>query len=201
MRSLVRCAVLFALCFLLSSCLPDSDRPLCDPALAHIDARLTGVWFFVNEDNEPTYVHFAAKDSHWTQAVTVEYLKEGGLRSGNDGLYEFFIYDMDNSHYMNFINKPQGPKADAEAPSYFFGKYEISKEGVLSIWILNDENTVRSAIEAGALKGEVSGKKDWTQSVRITDTSENIASFVRKSDPKKLFGEKVLRLKKIHEPK
>ncbi len=198
MKIMAKIAVLFTACVFLSSCIPDSEKPLSDPVLSTIDKRLIGVWYFVNDDGEATYTHFAAKDSHWMQALTVDHLREGGLRAGKDALYEFFISEIGKDRYMNFIVLPE--EKSKEPPAYFFGKYEISDDGSLLIWLLDNEDTVRAAIEAGRLKGVVSGKKDWTQSVRIKDSAEKITAFITAADPKTLFSEKPMKLKKIHEP-
>ncbi len=198
MKIMTKIAVLFAACVFLSSCIPDSEKPLSDPALANIDKRLVGVWYFVNVDGDATYVHFEAKDSHWMQALTVDHMKEGGLRADSDSLYEFFISEIGKDRYMNFIVFPK--EKSKEAPTYFFGKYDILADGSLLIWIMNNEDAVRVAIEAGRLKGVVSGKKDWTQSVRIKDSAEKIIAFITTTDPKTLFTEKAMKLKKIHEP-
>jgi hypothetical protein len=64
---------------------------------------------------------------------------------------------------------------------YWFWKYEVSTEGLLTVWELEDE-PIRLAIEDGKLKGRIR-----KASLELDDSSENILAYFLSNEGEKAF--------------
>lgn len=165
----------------LISCVPsESVNPLSDPNGAKADARLEGLWVGQDPDGDTHFFHFIHKESGTADLVLV-------IPDGKDGAgvlhYDFFTTVLDGSSYMNLRAKSSPDPLNAPyttAPAYIFAKYEIAKDGSLTIGYMDDE-LVKKAIDAESLDGITEGK------VRITATTDKLAAFVRSADVSKLF--------------
>jgi len=160
---------------------PESDNPLSDPAQPSADARLAGVWAgHMDGDEDTAYLIFVTKEDRTTDIALIGADPSDGA---NVLQYNFFTTVIDSAFYMNLrkklVTEPDEPEYTI-SPRYFFAKYDLSKDGTLTISYMNPE-TVERAIDDGVLEG-TSG-----EDARITSDTKKLAAFVQKSDPKKLF--------------
>lgn len=167
----------------LTGCLPVSQNPLSSPENAGTDPRLVGVWYGKSGEDE-IFLHFI--QGAVLQVVEVDHEKKGGAHTT---LYNVFVTVLGEQHYLNIREGKNKP--------YYLAHYQL-KEGVLKISLMSD-NSLAKAIKAGKLKGTVTGKPEDLD-VTITDTTERLAGFVKKSETEKLFDQKFGTFKKVQLP-
>jgi hypothetical protein len=181
---------------LLASCLPESKNPLSSPSASRIDRRLEGVYAPRGKDSDDgeEYWHFhyrgvrtasshdAPRTTPWLEVMSVQSLKDGGLKTQR---YEALTTAIGGRDYMSFIEIPTSGAKTKSLP-YKFARYEVNWRGDVRIWIAGDK-AFAAAIKAGKLRGTVTHGK-IVDAVEITDTTERLAAFIAASDPKVLFG-------------
>ena len=109
-----------------------------------------------------------------------------------------FLTIIDNEHYMNIQVKDSSLDFPNSKSLYIFVKYKINKTNTLSLFLI-DEDKVKDSIKRGNLKGTIpdysskkngeSGKKFiiLNNFIKITDSSHNIAEYIKLADSNKLF--------------
>jgi len=183
---------IFALLMLvgLAGCLPVSQNPLSSPEDAAADSRLPGVWY--GRSGEDTiYLHFVAGKGAQMDAVEVDHQKDGDAHTN---IYTVFPSVLGAGHYLNIREK-----AGAEKP-YYFARYRIADSGALTIWLMGETpaaKAVKNKKIAGKITTKDSGGGKAERDITLTASSEELAAFVRKSDPEILFGEKFGTFKKL----
>lgn len=183
-----------AWCFLLciiSACVPRSERPLSDPATARPDPRLLGTWIGRNVDGEgPVWLHFVEGEKFATEIVMV--CPEAG--KGADTSFYVMHPTLTVRHsYMNvrsfvptnLLSLKVGEDLKYPKPEgYLLCKYEITSEGILKIWLLNED--IGEAIQQGRIKGEVR-KDEYTKDIVITESTENLLQFFERENHRGFF--------------
>ena len=174
----------------LAGCLPVSQNPLSSPEDATADSRLPGVWY--GRSGEDTiFLHFVAGKGAQMDAVEVDHQKDGDAHAN---IYTVFPSAIGAGHYLNIREK-----AATEKP-YYFARYHIAESGVLTIWLLGETPAARAVKNkeiAGKITTKDSGGEKAERDITLTASSEELAAFVRKSDPEILFGEKFGTFKKL----
>ncbi len=170
------------LAILLAACVPESRHPLSNPGSAVVDQRLTGVWK-TKIDDETVIAHFLEKSDGEMRIVAVAH-KDGG--GGGWTTYSMFVSRLGDEWYMNvkFVGE-NGKPNEIEDPPYHLVRYRISEDGKLTIWTMA-KPAVIAAIESG-LAGKVK-KGKWFNETLITAPTDELAAFVRSSDPQRLFA-------------
>ena len=177
-----------ALLFTLTGCLPVTQNPLSSPETATADSRLFGVWYGKSGEDE-IFLHFVPGSSAEMEVVEVDHEKKGAAHTT---LYTVFPSVLGEQHYLNI--------REGKGKPYHLAHYQIVN-GTLKIELMSDKSLVK-AIKAGKLKGDIAettGSDDRT--ITITDTSEHLAAFVKKSNPENLFDQKFGSFKKITLPR
>lgn len=188
LRLLLACGVLLSL----GACV-ESDHPIADVSTSQQDPRLYGLWRQTNTDGETNYIMIGAEESepleagrsavepglmcYWaiTQNAQTHAVPEPeGAR--------FYCTPVGDQDFANWVT-PVDEQNKGRPTTYFFVKYHVAGDR-LSVWVQDLEITA-AAIEAGKLKGVVQRKPktaaigaDTIESVKITDTSENIKAFL-----------------------
>ncbi len=175
---------------LASRCFNKSGLPLSRPENAQADKSLAGAWRAVIEDRD-VYLHIIPypddepKLKAWMQLVHVAHPKSGSAGKGEDAiLLNMFPTAAGGRKFMNVLfRRPQqtGEASYDVEEYYWFWKYELSKEGVLTVWELDDE-TIRLAIENEKLKGRYR-----KISIYLEDSSENILAYLLSEEGEKAF--------------
>ena len=183
---------LFALGLLISlaGCLPVSQNPLTSVENATPDSRLAGVWYGKSGADE-IFLHFVPGTAAQMEIVEVDHEKKGAAHTL---LYTALPSTLGAERYLSVREGKDKP--------YYLIHYKVA-DRTLKIWLMS-ETLLAKAVKAGKLKGAVSEKKqsDGTlnRDITITDTTERLAAFVKKSDPEKLFDQKFGTFKKVTLP-
>ena len=106
------------------------------------------------------------------------------MLGGGDNSYDFFPSMLGKDTFLNLLvlDKSHG----TSVKTYTFYRYEISQCSILHFWYMSEKPVIK-AINAGKLKGIISGGKPKT--ALIQDSSENIQAFILRSNPHRLFKE------------
>ncbi len=158
---------------------PKSQNPLSDPKGAKADLRLAGLWAgHMNKDVD--YIVFAPREDQMMDLVLIGQDSKDGAFTMH---YEFYPTTIDGKDYMNLRSK-FFPDPDSEkfvlSPTFFFARYEISKDGILSLWPMSDDE-VKKAITNEKLEGNVDAIP------MITADSAKLSEFIKNADPEELF--------------
>ena len=183
-------SLLFSLvCLLgLAGCLPVSQNPLSAPEEAAADSHLPGVWYGKSGEDE-IFLHFVPGQAAEMQIVEVDHEKKG---EAHTTLYSMFPTVIGGQHYLNVREGKNKP--------YYLARYHLSDAGALTIWLMS-EKAAAKAINSRKLKGQVVEKQQSSdRDVTLSDTTEHLAAFVRKSDPQVLFDQKFGTFKKVTLP-
>jgi hypothetical protein len=177
---------------LLSACCPMvSENPLSDPAAP--DQRLEGLWQSGTGQDEEVYLHIGRQSEDNTMvALSVEHKDDGTLDTME---IPFFLTRTDAGDYMNLRLEDLSGEAPDTNGGYVFIKYVLPAENTLLMFSL-DREPVISAIRENRLEGEITYKRTDTpvettgegshsgrriDCVTITDSSENLLSFIEAS--------------------
>ena len=185
--------LLLALIFSLAGCLPVSQNPLSSLEDATADPRLDGLWYGKSGEDE-IFLHFVPGDTAAMQVVEVDHEKKGVAHTT---LYTVFPSVIGGQHYLNIREEKDKP--------YYLAHYQVA-DGTLKIWLMSETRGAK-AVKSGKLKGKISEKGKATDKngalfpeITITDTTEHLAAFVKKSDPEILFDQKFGTFKKVTLP-
>lgn len=174
----------------LSGCLPVSQNPLSSPENATADSHLFGVWYGKSGEDQ-IFLHFVPGNTAEMQVVEVDHEKKGAAHTT---LYTVFPSVLGEQHYLNI--------REGKGKPYHLAHYQVVG-GTLKIELMSDKSLAK-AIKAGKLKGDVAEKTESDGSIdrniTITDSTEHLAAFVKKSDPTLLFDQKFGTFKKVTLP-
>jgi hypothetical protein len=181
----VVCLTLF-----LNGCFNKSKLPLSKPENARQDKSLAGAWHGLVEGGD-VYLHvipYREDDSStraWMQLVHVAHPKTGSPGKGEDAvLLNMFPTVAAGKKFMNVLfRKPRQAEVGlTEVEEYYwFWKYEISRDGVLTVWQLDDE-VLRLALEDEKLKGRFR-----KANIELEDSSENMLAYLLSDEGEKAF--------------
>jgi hypothetical protein len=191
--------IIAAGCLALAGCIPESVNPIAPASQSFVDSRLEGVWVTHNDGGKDhTYYHFQhrrsegqdkkATVSNWLDIVGIGHNRKGSLEHN---AYAALPARIGKHKYLSYAIEDGHGKKNASA-KYCFARYEFSLRGRLKIYLADNDAFVE-AVRSGQLRGKVKTGKDGS-SVKITDSSENIAAFVEKTGNAKLFGGKPMLL-------
>jgi hypothetical protein len=185
----VICLTIFA-----SGCFNKSKVPLSKPEAAQPDMSIAGAWYGVIEGRD-VYLH-AIPLAHpddlperkaWMRLVHVAHPKSGAAagQSNEDAIIlHMFPTVARGRKFMNVLfRQPQqleGGKYEMEE-YYWFWKYDISRDGVLTVWELDNES-IRLAFENEKLKGRYRKVSNY-----LEDSSENILAYLLSDEGEKAF--------------
>lgn len=173
-RALVALATL-ACGVLLTGC-PESVQPLSDPSRASPDPALLGVWHGTFDGDE-MYLHAGPGERGMIRAIQVEHKKKGGIETAR---YAAFPTRLGKLGMLNVRSLDES----ADYRGYLLFRYEI-KGRRLTLWMLSLK-AAREDIKAGRLAGKAEGGEFGD--TLITASSPELAAYVEKGDPKRLFG-------------
>ena len=185
-----------------------SVNPLSSPS--ELDKKLEGVWRLDSKDGEVVYLHIGKKKENTMIALSVEHKDDGSLDIVE---IPFFITRAGANKYFNLRYEDIDKDIAGKDKGYIFVKYSFADDNTLSFYQF-DPDIIKSAVQSGRLKGEVYYKKSKTapppesaekekstpdkiiDSVKITDTSENMVKFFQSEGNKFLpEGMKFIRVK------
>jgi hypothetical protein len=172
----------------LSGCFNKSKLPLSRWEDAQPDKALAGAWRAV-VDGKDVYLHVIPypedhPEKAWMQLAHVVQPPGGSPGRGEDAiLLHMFPTAAKGRKFMNVLfRKPHNTKdGRCEVEEYYwFWKYELSRDGVLTVWELEEEGS-RLAVEDGKLKGA------YKNSVQLEDSGENILAYLLSVEGEKSF--------------
>lgn len=166
-----------------------SVNPLSPPS--EVDKKLEGIWKLDSKNGDVVYLHIGKKKENTMVAISVEHKEDGSL-----DIIEipFFITRAGINKYFNIRYEDIEKDIPEKDKGYIFVKYSFTDDNMLSFYQF-DPDIIGSAVQSGKLKGEVSYKKSkispppgskenvkstsevTIDSVKITDTSENMVKF------------------------
>jgi hypothetical protein len=198
----------------LTGCFPESTNPLSTPATSTVDPRLEGVYVARREKSDDDlavfHIHYRGeKGSAGGPALVTPWLEILNINHPKDKALEAIAYRVLTTHlgahdYMSILElgnvaSPENglvkPSASGTAKLYWLARYEISGTGVLRVWMMNPK-PLEAAMKAGKIRGQVKPHKEGDD-VLLTDSTEDLAKFVTKSDPATLFSGKPMVLYRL----
>jgi hypothetical protein len=173
---------------------PESVNPLSDPATAKADPRLAGA-FAANLDGGEAWLHFNPREgSAVVDVVLIGYDPRDGAMVLH---YEAFPTQIGKYGYLNLRAKKFEDMLEtkyARSPNYIFARYEIAKDGALTLSVM-DDTPVEKAIGKGEIDGKISKAGETTDLGAVTGNgtfltadSAKLAAWVAKSTDPKLFN-------------
>lgn len=188
-----RFSLLLAALVALAGCLPVSRNPLSDPDDAVADARLDGVWYG-RSGKDTVYLHFVAGSGASRDVVEVDHEKTGDAHAL---IYTAFPSTLGKVRYLNIREKSAPDKP------YYLARYQLTGSGTMTIWLMGESAAAR-AVKGKKIAGKIIMKDadsdKPTRDITLMATTEELAAFVRKSDPEVLFAEKFGTFKKLALP-
>ena len=170
LRKLLDVVLAVGCALLLCSCWTETVNPLSDPEKPQADPKLAGVW-----KNDFGALHFSArKDGR----MDVKYVTQDSQQRESVENYVLFVTTLGDNSYINL----QG----AGQKSYLILNYKINGDELTTSLMCDEE--VKKALEAGKLKAQKTGSQYQAETV-VTDSSENLAAFVKGQEQDKLFPE------------
>ena len=200
-RHLLRCrSVRFALLgfvLLPAGCI-DSEAPLSDPDQSAPDAKLLGRWIHEERGLNPTEITIekivAAGYPPGLMKLTLRAVAKGDDQTPKVGYV--FRTELKGKTYLNLcgqfgnstVELPAWNKLRARGFRIF--KYAAKKD-TLTMWLVDDEAPLKAAVMNGVLKGTIrpQGYLDFEPTVKLKDTTANVAQFVMREDAR-LFSER-----------
>jgi len=172
----------------LNGCFNKSRQPLSKPEDSQPDSSLAGAWYGVIEGKD-VYLHIIPNGNPdakaWMDLVHVVHPKRGETGKGEDAiLLHMFQTAAAGKKFMNVLfRRPQNEENGLckVEEFYWFWKYEVSRDGVLTVWELEEE-PLRLALEDGKLKGRYR-----KVNVYLEDSSENILAYLLSAEGEKAF--------------
>jgi hypothetical protein len=171
-----------AACLFASGC--DSKNPLSDPQTSKADERLAGVWRDRSDDGD-TYYHVGhAGEKFPASMMRVVGIKHGKGEVEPPGEFLIFPTAIGDKTYLNVVVgtdeklvkslDDKGRKA-VDVDIYTLYRYRFDGDKLVMHGI--DGDAKKKAIKDGKIKGTIEDN-----SVKFTDTTENLARFVKESD-------------------
>jgi hypothetical protein len=196
-RLLARLALLLPL-LSLASCVVESKNPLSDPDTSKPDRRLFGQWKGTNENKTTEYlfiglpsVQIKGRPEGIMVAHTIDVTADHKISAS---AYALFVTTIGKDTYLNVFESKLAE--NAEQPEWSKTNIQsvlpvqcVVTDDQLSIWLMDLEATAK-VVDSGKLKGEVRRKDGTVSSVLLTDTTENLAAYLKDGGNKGLFAEK-----------
>lgn len=177
----IACLIFLSGCF-------KSKLPLSNPESSQTDSKIIGAWHGVVEGQD-VYLHVIPIAKTWMRLVHVSHPKRGAPEVGGADMLEMFLTEAGDKKFMNvqFREPKQGESNTGKGAEYYywFFKYDVSKEGVLTIWEL-DYEMLKQTIDDKKLKGK-SWETTWDSNIYLDDTSESMLSYFKSDDSDKIF--------------
>lgn len=192
-----RCFVpLFALCF--ASC-AISKSPLSPMSEAKFDESMFGVWVTVSNGQLTDYYHIGSPRIDHAKGEVAPPDGVGRLVTvthelkGVAPLYDnyFFVTRLDGKTYINAIGTPPTSfKFDGKQKTdYFIYRYETRGDRA-SLWFADGE-FIKDEIRVGKIKGQFD---------TLTDSTENLAKWMKETSAKVFPDENKIELKRLAAP-
>lgn len=172
---------------------PQSVNPLSDPAAAKADPRLNGV-FAANLDGDAAWLHFNPRAAG--AVVDVILIGHDGQKGAMVLHYEGFPTQIGTGSYLNLKAKTFDDMFEQRytlSPNYIFAKYEIAKDGALTLSVMHDGPATK-AIRKKEIDGKVSegGEAAGIGSITghgtlLTADSAKLSAWISKSTDPELF--------------
>jgi hypothetical protein len=170
-----------AVCLCASGC--DSNNPLSDPQKSKADERLAGVWVYRSDDGDEYYHVGQAGEKFPACMMRVVMIKHSKGEVEPPGEFLAFPTVIGDKTYLNVvvgtgekpIKKPDGNGWNAaNVQSYMLYQYKFDDGKLVMHGIAEDAK--KKAIKDGKVKGTVDDN-----SAKFTDTTENLARFVKEA--------------------
>jgi hypothetical protein len=172
-----------AACLCATGC-DDSKNPLSNPQTSKADERLIGVWLERADDGDVYYHVGHAGDKFPACVMRIVEVKHSKGKLEAPAEYLAFPTVIGDKTYLNFVldgdkklvkSLDEKGWKDVEVDCYTFLKYQIDGDKLL-VWSI-DEDAKQKAISSG----KVRGVKEPDQPAKFTDTTKNVARFVKEA--------------------
>jgi hypothetical protein len=166
-----------------------SVNPLSPPA--EPDKKMEGLWKLESKENDTVYLHIGEKADNTMIALSIEHKVDGSLDIVE---IPFFISRTGTNNYLNVRYEDIEKGVSESDKGFIFVKYSFSDDNTLFFYQFDPELII-SAVQSGKLKGEVYYRETKTtptpestvrekstpektvDSVKMTDTSENLVKY------------------------
>ena len=180
-------ASLFA-ALLLAACVPTAEHPILGKDKAP-GADILGAWHGTTNDGTAIELHLL-KMEDGTVALLIghEDKKDGGTSSDSWSVFHIVTAKVKGENYLSALwDLNDGKPAAANEKGYHLLRYTLTADGTLSMFFV-DEKKLIEAVKKGKLEGTITGEGAGEE-VRVTASSEKLARFVGRQDPKALFAQ------------
>jgi hypothetical protein len=192
MRGIIFLPVLVIFLFLLSGCVLTSVNPLGNPEAPVTDPDLPGLWvrsdpsdegYMLITDNQDGYYSFFTLDQNY--------------KSEDKLFYKGFVTEIGGKKFLSIkmISINRLTQVIIE-PEYNLAYYRIDNKDQLVLSLLS-KKFFEDAVNAGSLKGEITVSKYSNTSVKLTDTTENLAAFISAQDINALIDPEPMNFRKM----
>ncbi len=194
-NSIIRFVVL-GLGFLLAGCI-DSEAPLSDPEKSKPDEKVLGKWIYEEKGASQGQITIEKVGAAGFPPGIMTLTMRPRTRSAISKVGFVFSSELKGKTYLNVFGRMVDAPAkiptwnQVRAGGFSILKYAV-KEDTLTFWVVDDESPLKTAVKNGRLKGTIRprGYLDFEPTVKLKDTSANVAQIVLRED-EKLFSERM----------
>jgi hypothetical protein len=194
----IRFALFAAAALIVAACLPVTTRnPVGTSVGFKNDPALVGLWKAEPDkdspEDKPGYIAFLNGDEDSTMTgIVLDPGKDGGDWSS----YNLKLATLGGNHLINVWSVlNNGKPADGdEAKADILMLYQLGKDGKLTLRLM-DEDSVKAAIQAGKIKGEI--EPGNTGDVRITAEPKDLDAFFATKESAALFVKPLIVLDRV----
>jgi hypothetical protein len=183
----------------LTACIPTAEHPIAGKTGGN-DQGLIGAWQGTTHDGVPVWLHFLrGKEEDKSGELGVLLIPQGKDPKEADEWSSFraVTAEVKGTHYMSALwDYNDGKPTEAREKGYHLVRYERGPDGALALWLVDEEKLI-AAVEAGKVEGKIEGE-GVNKEVRVTASSEKLAKFLAKIDPKDLFNQPFITAKLVH---
>lgn len=196
MTMLIRVAALLT-ALLIAACVPTSESPILAKK-GESDAALIGSWSGTMADGLPVYMHYLMDKEGGITALLVTGAQKP-KEEGGWAVFRLVSAEVRGTRYLSALwDLNDGKPVEGREKGYHLMRYAFGPgEKTLRLFGVNEEKLM-AAVKAGKVEGRIEGK-DMSAEVRLTASSERLATFLKRSDPADLFDRPFVTLTRIAE--
>lgn len=172
----------FLVSLLLCGCY-ESENPLSAPANSKPDYDLAGLWLSKKDWNNHVYLHIIVDSNKQMKLIRVNHPVSNRGAVAEAPVFSIFPTKIDGQSYMNieFMSPKEGGQGHEQHRRYWFYKYEISKNGILTVW-----GPTFGALEKTIAKGDLKGKAwetTWGSNVQLKSSPKELLNWLVRAKP------------------
>lgn len=176
----------------LAACVPTSEHPIKVEGQA-LDPALLGAWEGTLEGGGAVELFFLAKKDKAAYTAVFITADEGADGHGEWAVFTVVTAEVKGTRYLSALwDYNDGEPVASRDRGYHLIRYEISADGSLSMFGL-DEEKLEDVVRGKKLPGTIENTS-YTPDVRLTASPEQLAAYLGKIKPAKLFDQPFAKL-------